>query len=187
MNYTEIQQKANESFQQDKYSESVELYEQCIEINPEDLHNYWYLGLALLLQGDESLAQTVWMSVFLQGNPDEIDVWTNDLVKILEEVAVKCIKSKHLTEAEQLCWQIQELKPDSAYTYLGLSSIQIELGEFETAIDTLQKFIALEPNVPNAYHNLGVCLQNLERYREAIPCFQKAIALKTVKYSLFRL
>lgn len=177
MKYVQLKQQATNSFEQNQYEQAVALYERCMELDAQDLDNYWYLGLSLLLQGDESLAQTVWMSAFLQGTSEEIDNWTTDLIEIIEKAAAKCIKNKQFDEAEQLCWHIQELNPDYAYSYLGLGVIQIERGEYQTAIDTLKNFIELKSGVYSAHHNLGVCFQNLGMYQEAIEHFQKAISL----------
>ena len=39
-------------------SEQIAYYQKQIGANPENVANYWYLGLNYLLQGDESAANT---------------------------------------------------------------------------------------------------------------------------------
>jgi hypothetical protein len=46
-------------------SKTIAAYEQAIAANPTVLANYWHLGLAQLLQGDEVDAQATWMSAFM--------------------------------------------------------------------------------------------------------------------------
>lgn len=178
MNYLQLKQQASQFLEQDRYDKSIALYEQCIEIDPDELDNYWYLGLALMLQGNESLAQTVWMSVFLQADPEKIDILATDLIKILNRAALECLKSEHLSEAERLYLSMLEIDPNCADTYIGLGHIQVQRGYFEEAIETFTKFLELDPSFPTAYYNLGLCLHNLGKYKEAISYFQKTITLK---------
>ena len=48
-------------------------YEQKISNAPTDVTNYWYLGLALLLDGREEEAQITWMTPFLEFETAESD------------------------------------------------------------------------------------------------------------------
>ena len=54
----------------------------------------------------------------------------------------------------------------------------IEKGDYQKAIDSYEKAIALNPNDADAYNNKGVALDNLGEYQAAITCYDQAIALK---------
>ena len=56
----ELQQQADQCLEKGQYAKAVNLYEQAIEFDSNIKRNYWYLGLALLLQGQEAEAQTSW-------------------------------------------------------------------------------------------------------------------------------
>ncbi|GAB4524407.1 MAG: hypothetical protein Tsb0014_02850 [Pleurocapsa sp.] len=178
MNYVQLQDRATECFQNYQYSDSIAFYEQCIEINPKEVSNYWYLGIASLLAGEELLTETVWMSVLSQASEEEADFWTNDLVKIIERVATQCLKSKRLPEAQKLYLKIQQIIPNYANAYLGLGFVHIENSEFNKAINSIKKFIELKSDFAPSYYHLGCCFQQLEQHQEAIYNFQQAIAIK---------
>ena len=70
-----------------EYSQSVSFYEQAIELEPNIKSNYWYLGLLLLLQGQEAEAQATWFLGIAEVKPEEIDMLTAELVQILQTEA----------------------------------------------------------------------------------------------------
>ena len=52
--------------------DAIALYEQSIKENPTVMWNYWHLGLAFLLQGQEAEAQATWLSAMAQIEPEQI-------------------------------------------------------------------------------------------------------------------
>lgn len=72
----------------ENYSQAVTFYEQAIEICPTVMSNYWYLGLMHLIQGQDEEAQATWMLAMMKGEPEQIYLWTAELVQVLQaEVA----------------------------------------------------------------------------------------------------
>jgi tetratricopeptide (TPR) repeat protein len=63
----------------------------------------------------------------------------------------------------------------------------MEAGQNEQAIEYLKKAVASNPNYGNAYHNLGMCYDNLGKPREAITYYEKAAKLDDPAESLFSL
>jgi hypothetical protein len=49
MDYTHLQAQAYQSLARCQYLDAQAFYEQCIDIQPQEQKNYWYLGLSLLL------------------------------------------------------------------------------------------------------------------------------------------
>ncbi|MFM6784746.1 MAG: hypothetical protein ACKPKU_27075, partial [Dolichospermum sp.] len=54
---------------------TIQEYEQNIRENPQEVTNYWYLGLALLLAGREEEAQIAWMTPMLEFGEEESEQW----------------------------------------------------------------------------------------------------------------
>lgn len=72
----------------ENYSQAVKFYEQAIEVCSTVMSNYWYLGLMHLIQGQDEEAQATWMLAMMKGEPEQIDLWTAELVQVLQaEVA----------------------------------------------------------------------------------------------------
>lgn len=79
-----LQQQAYQYFMQCEYSQAQDFYEQIIEAFPTIMSNYWYLGLSLLLQGKEMEAQSIWALATMDGSPEQVDVWTAELMQVLQ-------------------------------------------------------------------------------------------------------
>ncbi|TRU95407.1 MAG: hypothetical protein EWV74_20235 [Microcystis wesenbergii Mw_QC_S_20081001_S30] len=54
------------------YPQVAAIYEELIDNNPENISDYWYLGVAYLLQNLEAEAQVMWQSILREGNPEEV-------------------------------------------------------------------------------------------------------------------
>ncbi len=96
------------------YDQLVNFYENKIQVNPEEISNYYYLGLAYLLQGKEEDAQLTWfMALNEQETQAEIDNATQELINILDQEA----KSQEIQENYTIAWlirgHIRELQYDN--------------------------------------------------------------------------
>ena len=178
MDLIKLQQQASDYLEKSQYVEAIALYEQCIEADPALIANYWYLGLALLLQGEESEAQLVWLSALAQISPEELDLYTSELLKILGSVAIKYLQEGYEQKAEIIYRQVIELNPNDAQAYYNLGTALGSLEKWEEAISCLQKVVELKPDFVEAYHNLGYICQKLEQYENAIAYYSKVIEIK---------
>ena len=79
----------------------------------EKIKNYWHSGLNLLLQGDESAAQDIWVSALLQGNLEEVERWTKELVHLLEVNAIEQLQFGNSLIAKKCYLVAREI--DSTY------------------------------------------------------------------------
>ncbi|MBV8886070.1 MAG: glycosyltransferase family protein [Chroococcidiopsidaceae cyanobacterium CP_BM_RX_35] len=145
-NLIDLQQQAEEYLAQDRYSEAIVLYEQCIEAEPTVVSNYWKLGLALLLEAKELEAQSVWLSAIAAGTSEEIEIWTEELIKTLETEAISHLQLGNLHQSEILFCQILELNSDNINALVNLGFIVEEQGKLEKAISFYQQAIELEPD-----------------------------------------
>jgi predicted O-linked N-acetylglucosamine transferase (SPINDLY family) len=81
------QKQANKYLIEGDYIQAANLYEQAIEQDAEIKSHYWYLGLLLLLQGQEAEAQTTWLLGMAEGDPEQVELWTGELIEVLETEA----------------------------------------------------------------------------------------------------
>ncbi len=80
-----------------------------------------------------------------------------------------------LQHAAHLYQQSIETHPTAeAYTFLGWTYNM--MGRLEEAIDMCRQAIAVDPAYGNPYNDIGVYLIEKERWEEAIPWFEMAIA-----------
>ncbi|NES23538.1 MAG: tetratricopeptide repeat protein, partial [Symploca sp. SIO3E6] len=86
-NSADWQEQATQYLLQGDYSKAADIYKQAIAVEPEVKSHYWHLGLMLLLQGRETEAQMTWLSVMMEGESEEIEQWTTELVEVLQQEA----------------------------------------------------------------------------------------------------
>ena len=83
----------------------------------------------------------------------------------------------HLQDAlKEFNEQVVE-NPSEDGGYLNIGSVYLQLGQWDKAIQYLQKALSIRPSV-QAYSNLGTAYYDLGRYQDAIPMYQKALALE---------
>jgi predicted O-linked N-acetylglucosamine transferase (SPINDLY family) len=109
------------------YQQSAILYEQLIDLNPDNHSYYWYLGLSLLLQGQSAEAQTTWLMAMMEGDQLQVEVWTIELVEILESEAIHQFTQGDKSLAWSIRQQIRELLPTKIDNLLYLSLLSIDL------------------------------------------------------------
>jgi predicted O-linked N-acetylglucosamine transferase (SPINDLY family) len=106
---------------------TISEYEQNIIGNPREVTNYWYLGLALLLEGREEEAQIIWMTPFLEFGERESEQWLQQLREILLSAA----QQQEANVNYQLAWairqHIREFVPDDINNLLKIIELDIEL------------------------------------------------------------
>jgi len=122
------QQQAQEYWQQKNYSQASRLYEQAIENEPDVQSHYWYLGLLLLLQGQEVEAQTTWLMAMTDDESEAVEKFTQDLIQVLEtEAERQRLEIGDYTTAWVIRQHIREIHPHDINNLLhlmGLSALQ---------------------------------------------------------------
>ncbi|MDB9345594.1 tetratricopeptide repeat protein [Nodularia spumigena CS-586/05] len=90
---------------QGDYQKAASYYEQAIEAEPEVKVYYWYLGLCLLLQGEEEEAPLTWfLGMGETDDSQQIDLWTWELSQVLESEAQR----QEQFDQKQLAWTIRQ-------------------------------------------------------------------------------
>lgn len=163
MDYLNLQNQAYECFNLGQYDQALLLYEKCLEIAPDDVINYWYLGLTYLLQGDEEEAQNLWMSVLWQGTPEQTELWTKQLSDLLFSKIQICLKTEDFLTAKKIYQVIVELEQSDEEIELifqekanVLLQEAIKSVEYEQGIALYSKVLSLDNTNPQAWYNLSV-------------------------------
>lgn len=159
MKYTHLQRSAADCLAQNKYSEAIALYKQCIETDSTVISNYWYFGLALLLDGQELEAQTVWLSVMVQDTSEQIDKWISELIKILETEALRQKKIGNFSQAERIYWQVLQQNPNHPKTYQNLAEVLIAQGRVDDAVALGQRLVETKLDCPEVQSKLQALLK----------------------------
>ncbi len=158
---------AHTAFVQGNYSQAAELYEKAIEIEPDVKHHYWSLGLMLLLQGQEPEAQTTWLLGMADGEADEIEQWTVDLVKVLQDEAERQKSLENYSVTWAIRQQIREIYPTSISNLLEIVRVSIHLREFFEADISNANYVLQE--VPQVIVDQDLLLKTLEDVLQAAP------------------
>ena len=154
---SEWQEQAKNSWLKGNYSDAALLYEQAIEQEPNVKSHYWHLGLLLLLQGEETEAQTTWWLGMAQGEPEEIDLWTEELAQVLEaEADRQRLERKDYAVAWAIRQHLREVKPDDIHNILHSMALSMLLetytGEEPHALGAIELLKSESP--PEVNHEL---------------------------------
>jgi predicted O-linked N-acetylglucosamine transferase (SPINDLY family) len=194
MDINKFQPQVIQSFQDGNYLQAIALFQQCIESQPDDITNYWYLGLSYLLQGQETEAKIVWMSVILE-SLDRAVILTKDLLKILDTEAIKQVELGNLSPAATIYQQVKAIENNYQNCRLKLpqlinnwtqEAIQLTLsGQLNAAKAKYEKIVILEQEKPRIWLNLALVYYELFQYQAALQAILKALSLEANNYSYY--
>ena len=131
-----------------EYRQACDLYQQAIEMEPELRSNYWYLGLALLLQGQEAEAQVTWMLVMGEGDEEQVEQWTAELVEVLQTAANRLEELADWATAWAIRQHVREIDPSDINNLLKIVQLSLQQERLtEEALRELEiiKLLTLEP------------------------------------------
>jgi tetratricopeptide (TPR) repeat protein len=123
---------------QGDYSRAINLYEQAIEGEPDNRFHYWHLGLVLLLDGQEIEAQATWLMGMTGGDREQVDLWTNDLIQVLQTEAERRGKLGDYVITWTIRNHLREISPTDINNLLHLINLSILIGTYtEADLDSL--------------------------------------------------
>ena len=114
------------SWMNGNYPKAAELYFRAISDRPEVKINYWYLGLMLLLQGQEEEAHATWLMGILASEA-EVEKTTEELVRVLEGEARRQAQLGEDSVAWLIRQHIREVAPTNIKNLLELIQLAIAL------------------------------------------------------------
>ena len=84
----------------------------------------------------------------------------------------------NLNEAARLYQDVLRTNPRNFNALQLLGFVHFQRGEFEDAEGIMEKAIRINPSSVDALYNRGCALQALDRLKEALQCFGKALTVK---------
>ena len=163
--------------------EAIVLMENAIVSNSHKISNYWYLGIAYLLNGEIETAQATWMSILWAS--DNIDKDTENLIQVLQNIGIKLLQDKRLNLAQLIYEQIINLDENNINSYYKLAYIYRDLGNYDEAELAFKHLMKCEINNPNIYLDYSNILLQQYRYDEIIEVLEKAINKFPQEQSLY--
>jgi len=121
------QQKTHQFLLKGNYVQAAKLYEQAIEYEPTVKSHYWQLGLMLLLQGQEAEAQTTWLLGLAEGESEEIEQWSEELIEVLQTEAERQRDLGNYAVAWAIRQHIREINPTDINNLLHLIGLSTML------------------------------------------------------------
>lgn len=119
--------KAAQCWMAGDYNQAADFYEQAISANPNQRQNYWYLGLMLLLAGQEEEAHSTWLLGMMAGDAEQMEEWTAELVQILDAEAKRQAEKTDNSSAWLIRQHLREICPTDINNLLQL--IQLAIAE----------------------------------------------------------
>jgi predicted O-linked N-acetylglucosamine transferase (SPINDLY family) len=148
-----LQENDRQLWLQGDYSKITQKLELVIQSDSNELENYWYLGLAYLLQGDEETAQLIWLSAIAEQESEESNQVLCSLVNTLTLEAERLAELEKYQEAWAIRQHTRELEPGNLENLLKIVALSMKLEDFvETSLEELgiiellqDQTIAIEP------------------------------------------
>lgn len=175
MTLADLREYAAAQLVQGHYGPAIELYRRAIESDPGHGEDYWQLGIAYLLVGEEDLSREVWLTGMTETAATEQDIAT--FLSLLEQAANRCLGDRHFTPARALYQAILELNPNSLPTCLSLATVLTQQGQFDEAIAFLDQAVLLDPTCVTPYLHRGQLHQSLSQWQDAIASFTQLLAM----------
>jgi predicted O-linked N-acetylglucosamine transferase (SPINDLY family) len=171
------------------YGNAITLLEKYVQENSEEATYYWYLGLAYLLKGCNEEAQNIWLSLFLQGNLEDIENLTFELIVFLEFQIKESLKNNKLENAKIMYEAIEAIDPDYQNIELLNSLVESLVGlalslssndHKEMAVEVLLEILKLSPEHSMSWYYLALNYYDLSWYSESKEASFKAIKMKNL-------
>lgn len=94
------------------------------------------------------------------------------------QIALKYHRAGQFQKAESICRQILRDNPHHTDALHLLSGMALQMGNYTTAAEMINKAIASSPQNPISYSNLGVILNTLGKQEDAVKAYQQALRLR---------
>ncbi|BAY37140.1 hypothetical protein NIES2111_14750 [Nostoc sp. NIES-2111] len=177
-----LQKKGYEFLIHSNYLQAASIFEQAIEEEPDVKSNYWYLGLILLLQGQEVEAQTTWLMAMIEGELEETEAESSELKEILIKEAERQEKLEEYSLAWKIRQNIKEFFPQDINNLLHLVQLAIENKTYKG--DELKEYglieiLQAEPSVKANFSLLTLVLRSILHHAYIEP-----LSLELLKASL---
>jgi tetratricopeptide (TPR) repeat protein len=178
---SELLVKGNEFYNQKKYEEAIEEYQNILKENPMMYIINKNIGNCYYELGDYDTALEYFEKV-LEEEPDSEE--------ILVTMGNIYLEKGELEKGLSLFQQIDEEGITNPLTFYNIGTSFFNKGEIDKSIDYYNKAIVLDPNLSDAYYQLGLCYlninekekakENLNKFLELAPDADKATTVREI-------
>ncbi|MEG5032595.1 O-linked N-acetylglucosamine transferase family protein [Microcoleus sp. AT3-D2] len=172
-----LEEQAHKYLTEGQYTLAANLYEQAIATEPDTKSHYWNLGLMLLLQEQELEAQASWLLGMAEGEPEQIEQWTDQLIMVLQTEAERREALKEDSIAWAIRHHIREIAPTNINNLLYLLELSVRLGNFTAEELTSLGVIKLLKSEESGEVNFEVLMQVLKSILEYDPLHPSSLEL----------
>jgi protein O-GlcNAc transferase len=156
-------------YQAGQWQQAEQLYQQILQVDPNQADAWHLLGVIAGQTGRANLAVD-YLEAALRLKPG-FSAAHNNLGNVF-------ILQGKLAEAVASFQQAVRLKPDSAQAHSNLGNALREQGRLAEAVASLQQALRLQADYAEAHYNLGLALQAQGKLAEAVSSLQEAVRLK---------
>ena len=154
--------------QEGKLDQAELIYQQILQVNPENDEVVNLLGLIAYQVGKYQIAtELINQAIDMDSSQSP---FFNNLGLVLQ-------KQDRLGEAIQAYRQSLELNPNDADVYSNFGTALKEHGQLEQAIDSYNTAIEIQSDHKEVYYNLGIALKEQGQLDQAIQVYYKAIEI----------
>jgi tetratricopeptide (TPR) repeat protein len=183
MNANQLQQQASQHFLRGEYKEAVTWYDRARQSNPHLTSNYWYLGLALLLAGEEAEGQAVWFSVLAEANGVYPNFETNQKVIAFWEWGIGNgeLPRESFYKYGMLPANVEESDRHLAelvHILTAEGARCLHEGQLQPAEIIYRQLLEVDGDNAEFYYYLGNAIAFQGREDEAVVCWRRAVELK---------
>lgn len=151
-----------------RYQEAANAYQQAIQIKPDDIDNYYYVGVIYARLGRRSDALAAYQKLRAAGNSHAAEVFT-EIQKIPSGTAV----ANSGPTATKPAPKSQPTATQTASATAGQCQDQIDAETYAKAVDTCKLAVASAPFDASIWSNLGTAYFGSKRYDEAAQAYQQ--------------
>ncbi len=158
---------AMQYFNSKNYPEALKAFTNLVEVDPENVDGYFYLGLIKYYQKDYE-ASVEYYQKGLEIDPEHVD--------LLNFMSKSYDKMGDVEAAADALGKIIEINEDKEI-WLRIGDLYAKVEYFDEATEAYQKAIELDEEYGEAYRQLGILQYNQEFYEAAIEPLEKATRL----------
>jgi len=156
-------------YQTGDVAQSKQIFQQVLQINPEDPDALHLLGVMARDEGHYQQGIDL-ITRAIKVLPREANFYNN--------IGICFRKAGNLLKACESYEKAILLKPDHVQALNNLGNVYSERGLLAKAKQSLKRAIALSPTFAEAHFNLGSVWQTEKALDEALQCYQKALAIR---------
>ncbi|NJO42199.1 MAG: O-linked N-acetylglucosamine transferase, SPINDLY family protein [Cyanobacteria bacterium RU_5_0] len=137
MNRVEWPLQIDRLFAQEQYVEATEQLASLIEHDPSEVTNYWYLGLAQWLQGEEAEAQMTWMTPLLEADPAQAEQLQAQLLQFWVQQGDRLNQTGRTGAAARLGELCLDLAPNDPKTLIAVITWMQHTGDADYLLKSI--------------------------------------------------